>query len=155
MTNFNIIPDDNDWGKIEPEDYYPDNDYQNFLNISYQDLIANINKPDGIGIISSVYSIPLNPFIFYVSCILNAINNKEVPLTNYFSELYLDNTIWAIGDKFSENPSSYFMNLIGFIEEIIYRVENNEIDTTYSEEEENKIIKEAEDLIDKILNFNR
>ena len=151
VIDFNLIPDSHNWGKINKEYYYPDNDYQNFFNISYQDLIANINKPDGIGIISSVYSIPLSPFIFYASCILNAINNKEIPLTNYFSEFYFDNMIWAIDYKFDDSPSSEFFNLVCFIEDIIFKLKNEKIDTTYSEEEKAEVINEARELINKII----
>lgn len=150
MIDLNHIPNSDEWGEIDPVDYYPDNYHEIFLGISCNELIDNVNKPNGIGIISSLSSIPLRPFYFYTFCILRGIFNKDIPLTNYFSEFYFDNMIWAIEYKFNENPSLKFLDFIELINNITHDIKNDQIATTYSQEEKDDIFKEANQLITKI-----
>ena len=77
MINLDHIPDSDDWGEIDPADYYPDNYYENFLGISCDQLIDNVNKPNGTGIISSLSAIPLHPFYFYNFCIQSVQYEKD------------------------------------------------------------------------------
>ena len=82
------------------------------------------------------------PF-YLVSTILRGIFNKDIPLTNYFSEFYFDNVIWTIEYKFNKNPSFKFLDFIELINNITHDIQNDQIETTYYQEEKDGIFKEA------------
>ena len=135
MINFCSVPTLNDWDNISDEKYYPDNNHLNFLNKSCDDLIACINQPTGINIIFSLHEIPKKPFHFYTLCILKGILNQKIPLTEYYSEMYLDDVIWAIKTKISSEFSAEYIDFINPLENIISNVKSLNILTLYDQTE--------------------